>query len=343
MFMGEAGIYKKYKRRNGLRWRIQGSIDKHFFAPKGKRFAFEMKYFAKKKILEREESNALIAELIKSGKPFWVGRYGASEMQFLNSVLFEKYGNGKIGFLNWDIESRLAILCKNAGFFPEKIEFGLKYADACFEAAHNMDIHAMWDIWMEEYMLGRFETEAKVMRWKNMAPYYQREKNGDVPWTSALKGKKVLVINPFVDSIAKQYEDNRTRLFSKIFDADMILPEFELKTLKSVQTIAGNTDSRFSNWFEALDWMIEECRKIDFDVALIGCGAYGFLLANAIKLMGKGAIQTCGSTQMFFGVLGERWTNDKILMGEVINEFWVRPSDYERVPDSDKVEGSCYW
>ena len=39
--------------------------------------------------------------------------------------------------------------------------------------------------------------------------------------------------------------------------------------------------------------MSEEIAKIDFDIALIACGAYGFPLASRIKNMGKIAIH-CG-------------------------------------------------
>ena len=61
------------------------------------------------------------------------------------------------------------------------------------------------------------------------------------------------------------------------------MPEFELKTLKAVQTIAGEKDERFSTWFEALEYMFEETMKIDFDIAIIGCGAYGMPLAAKLK------------------------------------------------------------
>ena len=116
-------------------------------------------------------------------------------------------------------------------------------------------------------------------------------------------GKKVLVIHPFEDSIKKQYEKNRTHIFERIYDADDILPEFELITLKAVQTLAGEHDSRFATWFEALNWMIEQCKKIEFDVAIIGCGAYGFPLAAELKRMGKTAIHLGGATQIVFGIV----------------------------------------
>lgn len=66
-----------------------------------------------------------------------------------------------------------------------------------------------------------------------------------------------------------------------------MLPQFELDTIKSVQTIAGERDDRFNTWFDALDYMKGEICKRDFDIALIGCGAYGFPLGAFVKSIGK--------------------------------------------------------
>ena len=61
----------------------------------------------------------------------------------------------------------------------------------------------------------------------------------------ALKGKRVLVIHPFDDTIQKQYLRRET-----LFDDPNILPEFELHTIKAVQTIVGTKDERFETWFD---------------------------------------------------------------------------------------------
>ena len=293
--------------------------------------------------MERDESHAKIRQLIQSGEPFWVARYGHTEMRFINAILYDKYVGKNTTPENVDVDFALEQLCNNAGFFPPDIKLGNLYVEAVLNAAPNIDIHAIWDLWMEEYLACVYEKNAQFMRWAHFAPYYLRKEDGIIPWTSALAGKKVLVINPFTDSIKKQYEINRTNLFSSIFDADKMLPEFELKTQKSVQTSGGNRDNRFSDWFEALEYMKEQINRIDFDVALIGCGAYGFLLADYIKSLGKGAIQSCGCTQMLFGVLGKRWTDDKRLMSEVVNSYWIRPSNDEKPEGFSNVEGGCYW
>jgi hypothetical protein len=55
-----------------------------------------------------------------------------------------------------------------------------------------------------------------------------------------------------------------------------VLPKFKsFETIRAMQTIAG-TDSNFTDWFEALNAMKAEMDKKDFDIAIIGCGAYGF-------------------------------------------------------------------
>ena len=40
----------------------------------------------------------------------------------------------------------------------------------------------------------------------------------------------------------------------------------------------------------------------NFDIALIGCGAYGFPLAAFVKGIGKKAVHIGGPLQLFFGI-----------------------------------------
>ena len=53
------------------------------------------------------------------------------------------------------------------------------------------------------------------------------------------------------------------------FKKNNLLPKFELKTIKAVQTSA-NEKCEFKTWFEALDSMKQQMDKIDYDIALIG-------------------------------------------------------------------------
>ena len=54
----------------------------------------------------------------------------------------------------------------------------------------------------------------------------------------------------------------------------------------------------------ALNYMFDEAMKKNFDVAIIGCGAYGFPLAAKLKQAGKIVIHLGGATQLLFGIIG---------------------------------------
>ena len=147
----------------------------------------------------------------------------------------------------------------------------------------------------------------------------------------------MLVIHPFSKSIESQYKRRK-----QIWANENILPEFKLITYKAIQTIAGNNTENYSDWFEALDIMKKDISKIDFDIAIIGCGAYGFPLAAECKRIGKKAIHLGGQVQMMFGISGKRWEEIPYYQ-QFINEYWVHPMEEEIPNNFKKVEGGCYW
>ncbi len=186
--------------------------------------------------------------------------------------------------------------------------------------------------WLEnEYEIQSFYPQAKTVRLKDLEPYFHQN-----PWTEALQGRKVLVIHPFVDSIESQYRKRK-----QLFQDERILPEFELITLRAVQSVAG-TPVPFDSWFEALDSMCDQIGNINFDVAIIGAGAYGFPLGAFIKRSGRQAIHLGGAVQILFGIRGSRW-DVKPDFSKLYNEHWIRPLPTETPPAFKKVEGGCYW
>ena len=150
------------------------------------------------------------------------------------------------------------------------------------------------------------------------------------------------MIHPFAETISRQYK-KREQLFAN----KAILPEFELLTYKSVQSIGGNAE--FKDWFEALDKMKNDIDKLEYDIAILGCGAYGLSLAAHIKRSGKKAVHLGGVTQILFGIKGRRWENPTLEMSrngyypDLFNDNWCRPNESERPKSADKVEGACYW
>lgn len=279
--------------------------------------------FYNSKILEKQEGSDNLKDLLQGCMPICVCRYGTVEAQAVYKYLHLRNGL-RTG------SPILPVLCNNAGFFPNDQYLYEKFAQMMLEYSKDIDLLAVTKMNGEDYLANHFCTNATLTRIGTLDPIHG--------WTEALEGKKVLVISPFTETIEKQYKEHR----DKIFEGTNLLPEFELCMIKAVQTVAGEVDDRFNNWFEALDWMTDEAAKIDFDIAIIGCGAYGLPLAVRIKRMGKKAVHMGGAHQLLFGIRGARWDNNPFI-SKYYNEFWTRPSESERPKNANKVEGACYW
>lgn len=283
---------------------------------------------AKGKVQTAEEINNCIKDMILSGNPFLAGRFGATELFCVRTFDFEvesKYDKVLSQMENW------------SGFFPSKKELGAKFKNLMLDLIPEANVMGIWMLPFEEYYLNSYgDRQLKTTYLLDLEPWSSPEK----PWSAALKGKKVLVIHPFKETIERQYKRRE-----EIFPGTDILPKFELITLKAVQTVAGEEDNRFSTWFDALEWMYQEAMKIDFDIAIIGCGAYGFPLAAKLKQAGKQAIHLAGATQLLFGIKGKRWEENTAFayVQKFFNDAWVYPSDEDKPKAADKVEGGCYW
>lgn len=290
-----------------------------------------MPRYAGKWLLSKNKTNEWIADKIMSGEPFMVARFGNTELQNLVYVLRHRI-KGETKESREQFEEWFDRLCEGAGFFPPDERLAERFADLLAEACAQTDLLAMWHCYMEDYVISEYIPNAKLTFLTWIEPW-----NSHRPWTKALEGKKVLVIHPFEDSIRSQYA--RREL---IFPGSDVLPQFELLTLKAVQTIAGETDDRFSDWFEALEYMFREAMKKDFDVAIVGCGAYGMPLAAKLKQAGRQVIHMGGATQLLFGIKGKRWVESPMVKIN-FNDAWVYPMDSETPQFSNKVENSCYW
>jgi len=304
-----------------------------FFHPESNTFR-NWKMFSNK-----EYANDLIYNELIKDDPLMIARIGSTEMMNLvnyigvhNAKYFKKHKSfiqGKTPPWWWE-KSAIDQLYQWSGVFPNKIEVVEKFCKLYINDLKLIDILGSW-LNDEKY----FEKElsnAKRIVLEDIEPFFSQN-----PWTRALEGKKVLVVHPFAETIKKQYK-KREFLFEK-----NLLPEFDLKTVKAVQSIAG-TKTKFKDWFEALDFMKSEMDKVDYDICIIGAGAYGLPLAAHVKRSGKKAIHMAGVTQLLFGIKGKRWENFIVWpYMNLFNEHWVRPGEEDKPKNADVVEGACYW
>lgn len=323
--------WNRYEKR--WKWRdfyFHKVLRRHIFE-KYFHYDIAMPRYAGKWLLSKNQTNEWMAEKIMSGEPFMVARFGNTELQTVVSILQERI-KGETKESRERFDKWFGRLGELSGFFPNDERLAGQFADLLIESCTQTDLLAMWHCYMEDYMISEYIPNAELTYLTRIEPWRCRH-----PWTRALKGKKVLVIHPFEDSIMKQYA-KRERLFPN----PDVLPEFELLTLKAVQTIAGAVDGRFHDWFEALEYMFREAMKKEFDVAILGCGAYGMPLAAKLKKAGKQVVHMGGATQLLFGIKGKRWVESPMVKID-FNDAWVYPMDSETPKFSDKVENNCYW
>jgi len=305
------------------------------FLKKKNRFTF---------VLNRKEkndtTNSLITKKILENKPYMVARYGSTESRAILNFLLQKNKISEVSAIIKHITGKMNIYWKNhpkflnnlvelSGFFPKEEKQLEEFVNLYINESKQLDLLGIWNEY-EEFL--DVPEETKLCKIRELEPWFY-----DEPWTVALEGKKVLVIHPFEETIKTQYQRK-----DELYKNSKILPNFELKTIKAVQTLAGEK-SEFNNWFEALESMKSQMNNIDFDVAIIGCGAYGFPLAAHAKKLGKIGIHLGGVTQLLFGIKGSRWENwtHYTELRKNNGKDWVYANEIPK--DYKKVEHGCYW
>ncbi len=295
-----------------------------------------------------DKASEMIYSLLMDDKPCMIARFGSTELSAIVNYLgvinpkhsVWKYIKGEQPEWWWN-KSIMNQMQQWSGFFPSTEDALAKFCEMMLEDAKQVDILGSWI--KDEYQVKKWLQDATFVLLPWLEPYHARN-----PWSRALAGKRVVVVHPFSKQIERQYGTNRTRLFTN----PEVLPEFNLRVVQAVQSLGGE-DNGFKDWFEALEWMKSEIDKEDYDICLIGCGAYGFPLAAHCKRHGKKAIHLGGALQLLFGIKGRRWENPTYgvkkwgipygCYASMMNEYWVCPGDNGKPQNAQTVEGACYW
>lgn len=304
-------------------------------------------------LLHREEdpdiASEMIYNLLESNRPCMIARFGSTELLALvnylgvnskkHSILDYIRGRQPEWWWNKNVMNQMR---QWSGFFPPTPVNMQKFGDMMMDDIKELDLLGCWvdnEAWFADKL-----KSVKRVHLRLLEPFWAQ-----IPWTRYLKGKRVVVVHPFKEDILMQYSNHRLQLFSN----PDVLPEFaSLCVIRAVQSLGGENNG-FKDWFEALQWMKNEIDKEDYDVCLIGCGAYGFPLAAHVKRQGKQAIHLGGALQLLFGIKGKRWEDPNYGVKEwgipygsyttLMNKYWVRPSNIGKPQKAQQVEGGCYW
>ena len=282
-----------------------------------------------------EAGNVVVRDLLREGRPCLVTRLGNTELHVAN--FWARIRSRcplptafKPGYRHGVAEHLQA----NAGFFPLDARNLDRFSKLYLASLSHADVLAVWALIDEHMLIRRRCPNALLVDGTSLDSMVYES-----PWSAELEGKRVLVIHPFAASIEKQYREHRAQLFKN----PKVLPEFELTTIRSVQSIAGNK-TEFATWFDAYDHMCGQIDRASYDIAIIGAGAYGLPLGAFVKSRGKQAVHLGGVTQLLFGIMGRRWeTEYDDQYRSLVKDAWVRASAEETPAGHDTVESSAYW
>ena len=155
-------------------------------------------------------------------------------------------------------------------------------------------------------------------------------------WTTALRGKRILVISAFGDSI-------REKIGKAIYPVELF-PDCSFVFIKPPQMQGENLSLEWyrelEQWYKLLDTY-----KGEYDVALVSCGGTGNIVCNHIyENHQKSAIYIGGVLSTYFGVYNQRMLSEnKYAVAAYLNQHWSRPKVSERPAGFKGIEGGCYF
>jgi len=275
--------------------------------------------------LSPEEANLLLYNRLLQGVPVLAGKLGSVESRLLGEY---RYGGGWPSRFGGRTRRQAH---QNAGIFPVDDGSLAAAAEELWTALQSIELLGCWPV---EYQ-ARLLMELPQLPWRCEMPDLEPFAYG-LPWSSALAGRRVLVLHPFVDSLRHQWGRREA-----LFPDRPVLPDFDPVFLATPMTIQG-AQYEFRSWQQALEQTWERVQSLQFDVALIGGGAYSLPLALRIRRMERSAIHLGGSLQLMFGVFGQRWERFASQRA-LVNAAWIRPLSSDRPLNYQAVENGCYW
>jgi hypothetical protein len=273
------------------------------------------------------DGNNFISHFLKNKKPFAAGKIGVTELNLLYCYENLKNGGQLLPHLKHEVENI-------AGLYPYNETTVTTFAEMFLSLLPNIDLIPVWNRVIpqfEKHILDTYCAASYKTTLEQLEPYFDGK-----PWTRYLEGKKVLVFSPFADSIEQNYIH-----LDKIWNGK-ITANFTLETVKYPFALPISGQTGTCTAADIYHKYLNTLHEKTFDVGIFGTGHTSLLYTLECKKMGKAGIHLGGSTQILFGIKGQRWKEIE-RFNRIFNEFWTEPTDKERPKKLTLVEGGCYW
>ena len=289
-------------------------------------------------LMENERLHKYLNDKINNKTKFIIPRIAGVENQMAHCGILIK---NNVNFEHNAFDRIKQIMKNNAGIKLSNMNSIIKYSQLYLESFHNCEIYFDWEpcgmvarVIMDSLMFMHVNFNKKRI-WASSLDIFNYIQVR--PWTHAFRGKRILVVSAFADSMKEKLD-----VREKIYGIDLF-PECEFLFIKPPQTQGENPSREF---YIELNEFTDKIKQVSdqFDIALVSCGGYGNLVCSEIYKMGKSALYIGGVLQMYFGIYGSRWERERPdILSLYKNEHWTRPKENERPQGFKNVENSCYW
>lgn len=282
-------------------------------------------------------SASKISELLRARQPCAIGKIGTTELMGLE-YLYRRIQLPWPPYASWRRPAQRLHDC--SGLFPVRRDIFFRWAKELRAALLQMDVLAQWQeapsYWaaVEDRILALLVPQAFHAHRGFIHPLHP-----PAPWLGDLAKLRWLVIHPFAKTIQAQLphlaslgvypETSRADLDQRAKDTHILpCPQFSYMV-----------PPRHPDWCCALEELKRGMEQMEFDIALIGAGAWSLPLAAHAKRIGRKAIHLGGTTQLLFGIRGERFDQ----WGFNYHQRWIRPLPEETPSNCRLMEKGAYW
>lgn len=283
---------------------------------------------------------------MENGNPFCIGRNGTIELEVLYFYLVRR----KDAAYPIPYPERLHTeIQRNAGIFPGTFRAIDNWCEAYLSALQSFTgLAAGWYAPLkviEHGILAKYAPQVKFkMPLRSLEPYYVVKQHW---WTQHLAGKKVAVVSSFASTMSKQLWK-----MDAVWTGERggLIPAGEVADWSFIQTGyapitalgVGGWPAGIASWKEAVELLKSRVLESGAQVALIGCGGLGMILAAALREHGVSSIVLGGAIQVLFGIRGARWERHDVI-SKFWNPAWTWPAPEEIPNGAHFIEGACYW
>ena len=263
---------------------------------------------------------------------------------FTEGTLFIKWYIHKYGFESYVKDNYMVnFLFSTSGYYDKEIKGN--YFDLTEEECEKVYISEVFNTYMETIMNGLKNCNYLFVCMHCIDPYYKKFTKTLIDdirpeeWICTqlnkmyflMENKRVLIISCYATLMENQVTSGNCNAIYPDFPTKMTIIPYD-----TLFTFFNNGPD--NNILETCERYKKDISKIEFDIAVVSCGAYTHILIPYITdCLGKNAFTTNSSCITdAFGIIINRTREHK-------NNFWVNVPEKYKPEGYEKIEGGCYW